>query len=161
VLLVTGGVSAGEYDLVRETLVATGMEVLFHGVAVRPGKPVLAGRRGGCLVVGLPGNPVSAFTMFAVLVAPLLRAMEGASSPSAPELRVRLSEPLARRPGRLTYQLAELTTHDGRFIGRAVRGMGSGDVVSLARANGFLIVPSGEQTIPAGEELAGLLWRDL
>ena len=61
----------GEYDLVGRALESAGMRLLFHKVAVKPGKPVLAGRRGACLVFGVPGNPVSAFTCYSVFVAPV------------------------------------------------------------------------------------------
>jgi molybdopterin molybdotransferase len=76
-LLVSGGVSVGVYDLVARTLEDLGAETLFHGVAMRPGKPVLAARRGATLIVGLPGNPVSALVGLVVLVAPALRRMRG------------------------------------------------------------------------------------
>ena len=77
VLLVTGGVSVGEYDLVGDALARAGMRVLFHKVAMRARQADPRGKRDRCLVVGLPGNPVSAFTGFAVFVAPALRKMMG------------------------------------------------------------------------------------
>ena len=87
VLVLTGGVSVGEYDLVGAALIEAGCEVLFHNVSMRPGKPILAAKRGGCLVLGLPGNPVSAFTGFHVFVAPALRKLMGDPAPVAPPLR--------------------------------------------------------------------------
>lgn len=153
VLLVTGGVSAGRYDLVRDVLRSLGMDVLFHGVAVRPGKPLLAGRCGGCLVAGLPGNPVSAFTTFAVFIAPALRRLEGARVAEAPELTATLAEPLAAKPGRATYHLARVDAEAGRLVARPVRSQGSGDFVSLVRANAFIVTPAEAGALPVGAEV--------
>jgi molybdopterin molybdotransferase len=159
-LLVTGGVSVGEYDLVGRALERAGMEPLFHGVAMKPGKPILAGRCAGCLVVGLPGNPVSAYTGFAVLVAPALRKMLGYRSWGNLHVDAVLQQPLRTRPGRVTYHLARIEYADGRFSGRSVSSTGSGDVLSMARANGFLITPPEAAGLEAGAPLRALLWRD-
>ncbi|MCC6623968.1 MAG: molybdopterin molybdotransferase MoeA [Deltaproteobacteria bacterium] len=75
VLVLSGGVSAGAYDLVRECLELEGCEVLFHQIAIKPGKPVLFGRMGETLVFGLPGNPVSAFVTAVLLLAPAVRVL--------------------------------------------------------------------------------------
>lgn len=157
-LLVTGGVSVGEYDLVRETLEARGVEVLFHGVAMKPGKPVLAGVRGGCLVVGLPGNPVSAMTGLDVLVAPALRRMMGYPDDAEPHLRAALDAPLRAKGPRTTFHLGQLAWRDGCWHARAVRSASSGDALSMVRANAYLITPPGTGALEAGEEVAALPW---
>jgi molybdopterin molybdotransferase len=108
VLLISGGVSVGEYDLVGQTLERAGMELFFHRVAVKPGKPILAGRCGDCLVIGLPGNPVSVFCGFAVFVAPALRRLRGIDRWQSGYSRARLGSRVRNRPGRRTYQLASL-----------------------------------------------------
>lgn len=159
-LLVTGGVSVGDYDLVAERLRALGVETLFHGVSMRPGKPVLAGRRGTGLVVGLPGNPLSAFTGFEVLVAPALRRLAGASEVDGLRIRARLSATLRRKPGRPAYAPARVIFEDGRAVAAPVRSMSSGDVVSLSRANAFLIVDPAKDALPPGSEVDALLWGE-
>jgi len=160
VLLVTGGVSAGARDLVAETLARAGTRVLFHKVAVRPGKPILAGRSGSCLAIGLPGNPVSTFTAFAVFVAPALRKMMGHLHPEAVEVRAVLAERLKRRPGRTTYHLARLEVVDGRFVAHPVRTMGSGDAISLVRASAYVVTPGAADALEAGSEVAAVPWKD-
>jgi molybdenum cofactor synthesis domain-containing protein len=160
VLLISGGVSVGDYDLVGKALERAGVELLFHKVAVKPGKPILAGRRGGCLVIGLPGNPVSVLTSFAVFVAPALRKMMGYRRWQNREVRVTLDRPLSCRPGRTTYHLARITWNDGRYEGHRVSTTGSGDVLSMARANGFLVSPEQGGDFAPGDELAALLWSD-
>jgi len=160
VLLVTGGVSVGDYDLVASALDEFGAETLFHGVRMKPGKPILAARRGGCLIFGLPGNPVSAFTGFAVLVAPCLRRMLGYRNWRNVEMSASLDGALETRPGRETYHLAHLTWRDGRPSARRVDSTGSGDLPALARANGFLITPAEGGRWAAGDELPALVWPE-
>jgi molybdopterin molybdotransferase len=158
-LLLTGGVSVGEYDLAVPALERAGMRLLFHKVAMRPGKPALAGRREKCLVVGLPGNPVSAFTGFQVLVVPALRRMMGHATFEALELRAVLGERLRRFPGRTTFHLAELQPREGRFYARPARTMGSGDVVSLSRSNAFVVTEGSSRALEAGTEVTVLPWH--
>jgi molybdopterin molybdotransferase len=158
-LLVTGGVSVGTHDLVADGLTRAGAERLFHGVSMKPGKPVLAVRRGRCLAVGLPGNPVSACTVFAVLVAPALRRLMGLSRWDNVYLRATLDEPLAARSGRATYHLARLEAADGVLHARPIDSRGSGDVLSLVRADGWLVTPAAGGDFAAGTELPALPWR--
>lgn len=158
VLVLTGGVSVGEYDLVGAALIEAGCEVLFHNVSMRPGKPLLAAKREGCLVLGLPGNPVSAFTGFHVFVAPALRKLMGHPAPIAPPLRATLETELRRKPGRLTYHLARLRWKDGEPLVAAISSASSGDVVSLVRANAFIVAPGDTQPLPQGAEVDVLSW---
>jgi molybdopterin molybdotransferase len=157
-LLLTGGVSMGRYDLVGEQLAALGASTLFHKVAVKPGKPILAAERGSCLIVGLPGNPVSAFTGFEVFVAPVLRRRMGWASWDHAWARARLTSPLRRKPGRTTFQLARIEIRDDGLTVAPIRTMGSGDVLSLVRANGFVLAEPGNHTVPEGEPVTVLRW---
>jgi molybdopterin molybdotransferase len=161
VLLLTGGVSVGEHDLVAPALARRGAAVLFHTVAMRPGKPILAARCGRALVLGLPGNPVSAFTAFHVFAAPALRRLAGDPHPMRASAPARLLERLPRRPGRRTYALASLARRDGGLVATPVRSASSGDVFALARANAFVVVEGGEQPIEAGEPVDVLPWDDV
>ena len=158
VVVLTGGVSVGEYDLVGAALIRAGCEVLFHNVAMRPGKPIVAAKRGGCIVLGLPGNPVSAFTGFHVFVAPALRKLLGDPQPVAAPLRATLLEPLRRRPGRLTYHLAHFRWRDGEPFVAPVASASSGDVLSLVRANAFIVSSGDPDAIPAGDEVDVVAW---
>jgi molybdopterin molybdotransferase len=160
VLLLTGGVSAGKYDLVGRALMEAGMELLFHKVAVKPGKPLLAGCCGSCLVIGLPGNPVSAYAGFAIFVAPALRKMMGARRWMNQEITARLEHRVSCRQQRTTYRLARLEPDHNGFTARIIRSSGSGDVLSMTRANGFVITPAGVGDLEPGTELQALLWRD-
>jgi molybdopterin molybdotransferase len=158
VLLVTGGVSMGRYDLVGEVLAEVGMRQVFHKVAVRPGKPMLVGRHDDCLVVGLPGNPVSTFTGFAVFVAPALRKMMGFARCDSLEVTAVLTGRLKRKPGRTTYHLARVARTADGFTALPVRAMGSGDVVSMSRANAFVITAPGAHALDPGTPVTAILW---
>ncbi len=158
--MVTGGVSAGDYDLVGQALAASGMKRLFHKVAVKPGKPILAGRTDDCLVFGLPGNPVSTYTAFAVFVAPALRRMQGYRHWKNQSLPAVLAEPLRTRPGRETYHLARLALTSEGLTASPVAHAGSGDVLALARANGFLVTPESGASLAAGATVSAFPWKD-
>ena len=150
--------SVGAYDLVGEAAAAAGYEVLFHRIAMRPGKPLLAALRGGRVLLGLPGNPLSAFTAFHVLAAPALRKLMGYAEPVLPSLRATLLDPIRLRPGRETYRLARLDRRDGRLVAVPVRSASSGDVLSLARANAFVRIPAETAAIAAGDDVEVMTW---
>jgi len=158
VLLISGGVSAGEYDLVGAALADAGMRLLFHKVAVQPGKPLLAGRTDRCLVLGLPGNPVSAYTCFAIFVAPALRRMMGDPHWENVEIPARLDGELRANARRATYRLATLERKDGTVVAKPVRAAGSGDVLSLSRSDGFIVTPAGERSLRTGESVTFVAW---
>jgi molybdopterin molybdotransferase len=145
-LLVTGGVSVGDYDLVPETLAALGVETLFHGIAMKPGKPIFAGRFGSGIVLGLPGNPLSVFVGFKLFGEPVLKALSGIPDFWPRPRTVRLSEEIRRRPGRETYHLATIDGDDAT----PVSSTGSGDVLSLARANALVVTAADASEVPAG-----------
>jgi len=159
-LILTGGVSMGEYDLVAEALEEIGMELLFHKVKVKPGKPILVGKAGSCLVAGLPGNPVSAFTGLAIFLAPFLRKIEGRSDWENFETMGRLTAPLKARPGRVTYHLVEAGFEEGSCVVRPAASRGSGDATSLPRANGFAVTEGGPGSTPQGTLVRTIFWND-
>ncbi len=106
ILLLAGGVSVGDYDLVPKVLASLGVDIHFHKVRMKPGKPLLFGTFGGKLVFGLPGNPGSAFVGFELFVAPAIRAILGYAGPG-PRIRQRiLSNELKASHDRPTYHPA-------------------------------------------------------
>ncbi len=157
-LLITGGVSVGEYDLVGEALERNGMELLCHKVAVKPGKPILVGRAGSCVVFGLPGNPISAFAGFRIFAAPLLRRISGLTHWREESIPARLTEGFRNRPGRVTFRLARIETGESGVEARLVEATGSGDVLALSRANGFIVVPAERDSLECGETVETRRW---
>ncbi len=166
-LLLTGGVSMGRYDLVEQALAEAGAEFFFTGARIQPGKPVVFGRfPDGRYFFGLPGNPVSAQVCFALFVGPLLRAMAGraiaGTAGVAPVfVEAKLAEDVkggAGKPSGVTRFLpAELSgSWDGVTV-RVVAWQGSGDVGANARGNGYCVLPSGVEGFKAGETVRVLL----
>ncbi len=146
VLVLSGGVSVGGRDFVKDALADCGVATDFWRVAIKPGKPFLFGRApGGALVFGLPGNPVSSFVTFELLVRPALRALQGAASPGPQLEELRCSEPLANRDARPHWLRGRIRngsfTPCGRQESHALFGLAQGNALGLL--GGATALPNG------------------
>lgn len=137
VVVTIGGVSVGDYDVVRPALQAAGVELDFYKVAIKPGKPLTVGRRGSTIVLGLPGNPLSAQVTFALFGLPLLRQMQGERITAPAPRSMRLGAAVKQRPGRRGYYPAR-TQGD---VVTPLPGQSSGSTTSLAWADALIVVP--------------------
>lgn len=167
-LLLSGGVSMGKYDLVEQALRERGAEFLFTGAWIQPGKPVVFGRmrreqrsenrnREWLYFFGLPGNPVSTEVCFRLFVAPMLRALTGQTQIAPRFVEARLAEDV-KSGSRLARFLPAIVESDWRHVTvRVVPWQGSGDLAANARANGFVVLPSGMERLVAGESVRVLL----
>lgn len=155
-LIVSGGVSAGDYDLVEPALQELGVTLLFTKVAVKPGAPLVFGRRESTLVFGLPGNPVSAQVTFELFVRPALLKLQGARALARPRLWVTLAAAVRNRSGRRCHVPARVRFEDGRLVARPLRSSGSGDLVAHARANALVVLEADRSEAAAGETAAAL-----
>jgi molybdopterin molybdotransferase len=156
ILLLTGGVSVGDYDFVPAALADAGVERVFHGVSVQPGKPLWFGVRATAktrtLVFGLPGNPVSALVNAALFVRPAVRKMLGRSDVVPQTLVATLGGDVGAGAPRRRYVPAR-TSHDadGRLVATPVPFAGSGDVFGFSRADALIVVPENAPRRAAGE----------
>jgi molybdopterin molybdotransferase len=152
VLVLTGGVSVGKYDLVPEVVGQIGAKVRFHGVAMKPGKPILyATLRGNRHIFGLPGNPVSAMTGFYEFVLPAIRRMSGVPAKECrPTMRLPLNRALRTEGERVKFVLGRLLWKNEGPSVRALKFHGSADLVAGALADGAIVVPAGNRELPAG-----------
>jgi len=157
VLLVSGGVSAGDYDLVEPALVELGTTLFFTKVAIKPGAPLVFGRRGETLVFGLPGNPVSAQVTFDLFARAALLRLQGARVASRPRVGVELAGPFRNRSGRTCHLPARIRFEDGRLVARGLRSGGSGDLVAHARANALVVLEAGRLQAERGETAEAVL----
>jgi molybdenum cofactor synthesis domain-containing protein len=157
VLVVSGGVSAGVFDLVEGAFAELGVAVCFDRVAIKPGAPLVFGTRGRTLVFGLPGNPVSAQVAFELFVRPALLRMQGATSALRRRVEVELLGPVRNASGRRSHLPAEVAWQDGRLVARPVRSAGSADLVAHARANALVILEPERRGAEAGERAPALL----
>ncbi|TNF36065.1 MAG: molybdopterin molybdenumtransferase MoeA [Deltaproteobacteria bacterium] len=152
VLVLSGGVSAGVYDLVRQALEDEGVEILFHKVRIKPGKPLLFGRHPGGLVFGLPGNPVSTFVTGLMLMAPALRILGHRPEHRTWYVRVPLEGTLPATAGRTSFHPAHIVLGDhDRMAVRYCPWHGSADQYSFARANALIRREPGEPAATDGD----------
>ncbi len=161
VLVLSGGVSMGKYDLVESVLQAMGAEFFFDAVAIRPGKPAVFARCRDAFVFGLPGNPVSTMVTFLLFVAPALDLLSGAAARPLPLLEATLAETLKEKTGLTHFLPARVEWSGGAAEVRPLRWQGSGDIAALSRANCFLVVPADRQDIAAGEKVSVLPRMDV
>jgi molybdopterin molybdotransferase len=161
VLVLSGGVSMGKYDLVETVLKGLGAEFYFDAVAIRPGRPAVFGHCGDTFVFGLPGNPVSTMVTFELFVVPALDVLSGADARPLPFLEATLGQALNEKPGLTHFLPARLEWHGTTPQVRALAWQGSGDIATVARANCFLVVPSDRSQVAAGENVAVLLRKDV
>ena len=158
-LVLSGGVSAGERDFVPAILHSLGVQEVFHKVRIKPGKPLWFGYRAegnrNTLVFGLPGNPISSLVCFELFVQPALRVLSGQDP--TPELQpVRLAEPFQHRGHRPTYYPAECFTEAGRTFVRPLRWQGSADMLTVSRADCLIQFSAGDREYQPGEKLWSL-----
>ena len=156
-LLVSGGVSMGDYDLVPAVLKSLGVKEIFHNVRVRPGKPMFFGVKGRTLVFGIPGNPVANFMAYLAYIRPAIRKMGGRPD-FAPKFKTgtcavkfeprtpRKALVLSKVSKRAEYALSEVSSN------------GSADILALAEANGFTVVEAGGSIKKSGKA-AFISWR--
>ncbi len=151
VLLLSGGVSAGKFDLVEPVLAQLGAEFYFDGVNIQPGRPLVFGRVGRTFIFGLPGNPLSTMVTFEIFVRPALALLAGEMTAPLIFTRARLTRDLQRKAGLAGFLPAILEGNYYEPEVSPVEWKGSGDVVSLTRANCFLAIPEEAGELKAGE----------
>ncbi len=156
-LVVSGGVSAGAYDLVEAAFARIGVRVFFERVAIKPGAPLVFGRRANVLVFGLPGNPVSAQVTFDIFVRAALLRMQGARCVRRPRLEVELLGPVRNKSGREAHLPARVRSEAGRLVAEPIHSAGSADVLAHARANALIVLDARRLQAGAGERAPALL----
>lgn len=158
-LLLSGGVSAGKYDVVERVLAQAGAEFFFDRVLIQPGQPVVFGRvlRDGAakFFFGLPGNPASTMVTFEIFARAAIEKMQGLLDPPLRLLRASLTSEFRHKPGLTRFLPARLSA-DGVTV-EPEPWKGSGDVVALSRANAFMVVDSDREEWAAGEDVRVLL----
>lgn len=150
VVITSGGVSMGDYDLVKATLKALDAEIYFDKVSIRPGKPTVFARRGNVWFFGLPGNPVSTAVTFNVFARTALRKMQGDRAPLLPTIAAELVSAIKDSSNRRSYLPARLFIKDGRAMAESLKWVGSSDLVAFMNANALIVVREDVHDIAAG-----------
>jgi molybdopterin molybdotransferase len=159
ILVLSGGVSAGKFDLVPQVLSEQGVEQVFHKIALRPGKPLWFGVRQDrdtgrtTYVFGLPGNPVSSLVCFELFVRPTIAALSGRGFVQLDAVRAKLAQPYNHTGGRAACLPAQLTAQAFEATVEVLPWQGSADIATLARANGLVRLPAEPRRFDAGTVL--------
>ncbi len=153
VVVTSGGVSVGPHDLVRRVQARLGVEEVFWGVAMRPGKPLAFGCRGRTLVFGLPGNPVSALVGALLFVRPALLALTGHTDPAPPFRPGLLAAPISRRLERDDFVRARVTWGEDGALVEPIVGQESHMIAHTTAATGLAWIPRGPGSLPAGSRV--------
>jgi molybdopterin molybdotransferase len=150
-LLLSGGVSMGKFDLVEEVLAELGAEFFFQGTAIRPGKPLVFGRVRNVFFFGLPGNPVSTFVTFELFARPAVALLGGAEFEPPVFLRARLAKPCRQKASLTMFMPARVWVENRDPVVELVGWQGSGDLVGIAVANCFLVIHPDQTDLTAGD----------
>lgn len=154
-VVTTGGLSVGAEDHVKPALAGLGAELIFSGVAIKPGKPVSLGRVGSTTWIGLPGNPLAAFVTWQVFGSAVLRCLTGQSASGARTRHVTLAQAIRRKPGRCEFRLAKIIGRDaqGCEIVSFEAAPSSGRVGGLPHCDGLIHLPADSAVLPQGTQV--------
>jgi molybdopterin molybdotransferase len=156
-LLLTGGVSMGKYDLVEQVLSELGAEFFFTGAQIQPGRPIVFGRARGRYFFGLPGNPISTMVTFELFARPMLEALAGLRARSLRFLHARLKSEIKTKTGLKRFLPGMLSGEFEHAEVELAGWHGSGDVAVMARSNCYVVIPPDREKIAAGEWVAVML----
>ncbi len=154
--LTSGGVSVGDYDVVKQVLQSMG-EMQFLRVRMKPGKPIAFGHIGQVPLLGLPGNPVSAMVCFELFGRPALLKMQGRRALVRPLIPVTFDGSIKDRGDRRQYLRVRVTRKDGTFVARLTGEQGSGVLTSMLGADGLMLVPEGMAEVKSGARLQTMM----
>lgn len=151
-IVTSGGVSVGDADFVKRVIEKRG-EMAFWRIALKPGKPLAVGRIGDALVIGLPGNPVSAIVTYLLFVAPAVDQLAGAAPARALVLRAKIQHSVPHTPGRREYMRGALRMEDGELVVRATGDQSSNRLSTFADANCLIVIDEDATQIPTGSSV--------
>jgi molybdopterin molybdotransferase len=159
-IISSGGVSVGDYDLVKDIMKEVGSSMQFWQVAMRPGKPLAYGTIGDVPVFGLPGNPVSSMISFEQFIRPALLKMMGHQRIFRKTVKAFLKEDIEKRKGLTHFIRAFIKEGEGGYTASTTGEQGSGILKSMVQANGLIMLPEGEEKVKAGAEVTVQLLDD-
>jgi len=160
VIISTGGISMGDADFLEEAFVANGLETIFHGVNVKPGRPTMmgkiAGEDGKTFVMAMPGNPMTTLLNIFLLSIPVLRKLQGDSSPEHATIQAPISQALRFKPTRTNLVLGQM--REGVFHVTRDNKIGSGMLTPLMESNAVAVFGEGVATVAEGEAVEVVLF---
>jgi molybdopterin molybdotransferase len=160
VLIITGGVSMGEYDYVKDVFEELKLEILFSKVAIKPGKPTVFARKGDTLIFGLPGNPISALVTFECFVRPALGSLCGMAQPELHRMKGELLQDMRQSSGRMAFFPAWVFWDERGLKVEPLRWKSSADIIGFTGANATFIFPRNRDHLERGEIVEVMLLPD-
>jgi molybdopterin molybdotransferase len=155
-IITSGGVSVGDFDLVKQVLAAEG-EMHFWSLNIKPGRPLAFGTIAGVPLLGLPGNPVAAMISTELFARPAVLRMQGVGKWERPKVQARLTQSVERKDGRRHYLRVSLRETGEGFEASLTGDQGSGILRSLVQADGLAVIPDNVDHLPAGAQVDVLL----
>lgn len=160
ILLISGGVSVGDYDFVPSVLKKLGVKKIFHNVRTKPGKPLFFGTRKNTIVFGIPGNPVSNFLAYHVYIRAALYKMTG-KKPYKPEFEKGIIEKtFHHKAGRKHFVPVKIIKRKTRYYVTPISSHGSADILALSRADGFMVVDRNRSCVKAKSRIEFTRWKN-
>lgn len=161
VLLISGGVSMGDYDLVPLVLRKLGVKEIFHKIKVKPGKPLFFGVKNKKIIFGIPGNPVSNFLIYLALIRQALRKMSGHQECKLCFKKGIVVKRFVKKTGRKHFVLVEIFKKDQTYHIVPLSSHGSADIFSLSKADGFMMIEEGVGVVNKGSTQFFITWKEI
>lgn len=161
ILLISGGVSMGDYDLVPDILVELGVKKIFHKVNIKPGKPVFFGTRNKTVIFGVPGNPVSNFVAYHIFIHPVIQKMMGEHLPGPGFNEGITATEFHKKAGRRYFALAKLSIKEGGVYLFSIPGHSSADTLSLSRADSLVMLDDASTGVKSNSKVKFITWRKI
>lgn len=156
-LIITGGVSVGDYDLVKDALLHVGAGLLFWKVSMKPGSPILAAEKNQKMIIGLSGNPAAALVTFDLIVMPVIKKMMGLSRQIPAKVTAVLADSFLKSSPQRRFLRGKLQVKDGINYVKLTGGQGNGILKSMVHYNTLIDIPAGSGPILAGQEISALI----
>jgi molybdopterin molybdotransferase len=154
IIVSSGGVSVGDYDLVKDIMAEIGSRIQFWRVAMRPGRPLAFGRLEGKPLFGLPGNPVSSMVSFEQFIRPSILTMRGYRNIFRRAVRAEMTDGFSKKKGLKYFLRARVEYRDGKHYAAMTGEQGSGILKSMVLANGLIVLPEDVSAVKPGDEVA-------
>jgi len=156
-VITTGGVSVGDYDVVKEALELLGAEILYWKIDIKPGSATLAAHKDGKLIIGLSGNPAAAMVIFQLLVLPVIKKMAGRATYANEKIEVILKKDFRKESPRRRFLRGMLVLENGFTYMQTIGGQGNGVLSSMVGCNLLAEIPAGSGPVKSGEKLTAYL----
>ncbi|HWP97903.1 MAG TPA: gephyrin-like molybdotransferase Glp [Syntrophomonadaceae bacterium] len=157
IVITTGGASTGDYDIVKDSFRRVGAQILFHGVSIKPGSPMLAAIKNGKFIIGLSGNPAAAMVTFDLIVVPLIKKLMGMKEIFPPKFQGIMVDNFPKSSQGRRFLRARLMREEGRNVVKLTGNQANGVLMSMIDCNVLVDIPAGSPPVVFGQTVSGFL----